>query len=462
LKCKTGKLERFKLLFLVTFSAIFFHVALWCPVYFFWFSFLYLIPIFYGALTFQERVSFKAGFLWGFIFSALHLHSITVLIINECSGLLRFVFPFLLLCYYALHTGVWFWLANKTGELLKNKKRAIAWIFWTWLLIIWMPSGFLWASGEYIGYPLTFPLLPLAQYPKLLFGLKFVCPELLVLCLICFSMGVTLFFTKKEKKYLFCAGLFLIPFLSGLLFKKKETEIPYFFKTFGYVQPPKVKENAPPLDVAQEIYYRINKLLKKHPEIRYIVMPELSCRFSLNNKLELIDLWTVNALHDNVALLIGACRTENKKTYNSFYFIKKGRVQEVHDKTRLMPFAEYIPTLYKNFKCCKNLFLSCNFGFCVGKQRKRFYFCDDFSCVNSICAEAILSENDLAINKSDNAVLLSIFNDSLFASSLAHLILLWVKLEGFKQNKFSLFVGYSFAILITPNGDTLKFLTMSN
>jgi len=449
----TGQRERYSSFFYVTCSALLLFFALDQPYYFFWLSFLYLVPLFYCAQK-DSNVSFAAGFLWGVVFFSLHLNGVTTLIIHECFGWFRFVFPFLLVFYCALHTGAWFWLASKT-------KKLFGWIFFTWIFIIWMPRGFLWASGKYIGYPLSFPLLPLIEHPNFLWLSKYVPLELLALCLVCFSMSVVFFFVKKEKKNLLFACFFLVPFLLGFCVVEEQRPIPQFFKTFGYIKPPIYKKNAHPLDVAQEIYYRMAKLQKKYPKIRYIVMPELSCRFALNQHQNIIDLWTANALHDDVGLVIGACQAKGCNTYNSLYFIKQGRVQSVHNKSLLMPFAEYVPTFYKKFTCCQTVFLSGNSGFTPGKSQKKFYFDEGFYCVNSICAETIFRKNCFAIKKSDNDFFLSSFHDALFTSHLAHLLHLWAKLEGFRQNKFSLFVGYSFACATKPTGETFKCLTIS-
>ena len=459
-----GRFKKFKNSSLICLSAFMFHIALYYPVCFFWLSFLYLIPIFYGAIANPKSFSFKMGFLWGIIFFSFHLYSFFMLIINECNGRFRFLFPIILLFYVSFHIAIYFWLANKTIFLFRKKKNyfflkfilVISWIIWTWFFLLWIPIGLLWFSGSSIGYPLMFPLLPLAEYPIFLTALRFFSLEFLLLFLILFSMMSALFLNNFTKKYLFMATFFLSPFLIGFVFPTQSEKTPDFFKTFGYIPPPNFPEKTPALDVAQEIYYRIIQLIKKYPQIQYIVMPELCCRFSLNKRQDIIDLWTTNALKNKISLLLGACRSEKGESYNSFYFIKNGKVQQISDKMLLMPFAEYIPSFFKKFQCCQKLFLSNNCGFKAGTKKIDFHFQNGFNSKNDICAEAIFKKTFFCSGASDNDFVLSTFNDSLSSFSFHHLFLLWVKLQGLKQKKVQLFIGYSFACLISPEGNIFK------
>ena len=436
---------RSKNFFFVALSALSFALALFAPAYFFWLTFFFLIPIFYGARTENSNYSFTTGFLWGFIFFSVHLVPVTILIVNDCFGWFRFIFPVILICYSALHTGIWFTLAFR-------KKSFLRFVFYTWLFFWWVPRGLLWASGAYIGYPLMYPLLPLAEYPQFLAAVRFFGTEFLLLFLICFSMSSAFFLRTKNKKTFFLPIIFLTPFLIGFVLPHKEKELPDFFKTFAHVAPPDIPDGTPALDVAQEIYYRIRRLLKQHPEVRYIVMPELSCRFALNERQDVIDLWTHNALGDQVGLLIGACKKKDENIFNSFYFIQQGRVQQVHDKTCLMPFAEYVSKIYRIFSFTKKLFLNGAICFTPGTKNVHFWFKEGHSCKNYICAEALFAKKKYSNLLSDNDFLLSIFNDALFSNSFHHLFVLWVKLQGLKQNKVALFVGRKFACLFTPGG----------
>jgi len=458
-KFAIGKFIRFNVAALTIVSALFFHLALFAPAYFFWLVFFYLVPLFYGTLAFPGRFSFKVGFFWGVVFFSFHLHPVASYIINECFGRFRFFFPLLLIFYTALHAGVWFWLARKTSRVMT----AFVWLIWTWLFFIWSSRGLLWISGKNIGYPLILPLLPLAEYPKLLATLNFFGQDLLVLFLICFSFSIALFFFKKQKGYLFVAMFFLIPFFFRFLNPVEAKKVPAFFKNFGHIGPPELPSPTYTLDIAQKIYYKMRQLLKKHPDVRYIVMPELCCRFPLNEHQNVIDLWTTHALGDEISLLIGACRSENQKVYNSLYFIKEGRVQETHDKFFLMPFAEYVPSWYKNMPCAKKLFLKNSCSFVSSKEKNKFFkFKEGFCCKNNICAEAIFEKDFYFGSLSDNAFLLSIFNDTLFSKSFHHLLFLWVKLKGLEQNKFSIFVGNSAAHLLAPDGRIFPLLTAND
>ncbi len=431
-------------------SAITFQCAFFSPRFFFWLVFVWLIPLFF-CIQKGFKLSFKEGFLWGIIFYSFHLLSVTKLLMTESYGAGRFLFPLLLIGYCATHSGIWFFFADKTAALLGANRiaQAIAWQGWTVIYLLWVPRGLLWISGQYVGYPLCFPLLPLAHYPHFLYLLASLSRELLVFCVVFFSMTLSLL--KKEGYYpvLFISSLSLAPFFLGFL-QTKEITIPPISNTLGYIEPPDPEVFCHPMDAAQEIYYRMQDLIERYPEIKYIVMPELSYRFTLNKHKHIIDLWNNNVLHNSVDLFIGACREDKKgRVFNSLYWIKEGKIKKVYDKKNLMPFAEYTPKFFEKVPFFSDLFFKKSRAFsAMRKKGVVFDISNNFFFEPFICSE-IFFDVSRDIKMSDNSFFLTILNDSLFSSySFRHLMFLWHHFKVLEQNKACLFVGYNYAALL--------------
>jgi len=411
-----------------------------------------------------KHISFGAGLLWGIIFFSLHLYAVIDLIVTQGYGVGRFLLPIFLICYAALHSGLWFFCAQKTGALFGNKKSAVivGWVFWSFLFFTWAPHGLLWISGKHIGYPFMLPLLPLAQYPQLLFALSSLGRNVLLVCMICFAMATALFCVQHKKRYFLIACVFLLPFIAGFWIHKKEHTISVFLATSGYVKPPPEQLFCRPLDCAQEIYYRLRRLLKENKNIRYVFMPELSFRFALNKHLYVIDLWN-NALKNSVQLIIGACYQEGEKTYNALYQIQNGKIQAVYHKHTLMPLVEYLPSWCRCIPVLHTLFLRNRTPFCCGSKKSKVLQCaHNVNFIPYICAD-IFFEGKRRGGMSDNTHFLSIINDSIFSKPYYNnLFLLWNTFKVLELNKALLYVGFSRALFIDCAGKTENILTKIN
>ncbi|GAI99865.1 unnamed protein product, partial [marine sediment metagenome] len=152
-------------------------------------------------------------------------------------------------------------------------------------------------------------------------------------------------------------------------------------------------------------------------------------------------MWNNNVLHDEVQLFIGACRSEGEKIYNSLYWIKEGRVEQYYDKSRLMPLVEYVPSWCKKIPCIGNSFLNNN-EFSASVWGQDFNVDDGIILEPSICAELFFGKY-LADDKTpDNAIALSIINDTVLDQFFYNLMLLWNSFKAIEQNQFRFHVGY--------------------
>jgi len=421
------------------------------PRFFFLLAFLWPLPLFYTALTLKSRLSFSAGFLWGIIFFPLHLFPVLILCVQQGYGAGRFIFPVLLVLYAAFHTGIWFWFATTTATLFKKGLfvRVMSWFFWTCFYLLWIPQGVLWISGQQIGYPFSLPLLPLVQHPRMLFLLHIIGRPVLLACMVGFTMLISLCLITHHKRYVLGAFLCILPFLGGYFVQGKRRKIPQFIQGMGYVQPSQ-GEGTHPLDAAQELYYTMKSVLERHPQLTSLVTPELCFRYALNKHKHVIHLWNSNALHNEVDLFIGASRYEQGETFNSLYWIHKGKIKRYYDKKILLPLAEFVPAWCGKVPLLRNLFLGKAGSFSAGKsQQKEFKVGSQLQAVPAICAEFFFDKGYLRRETSDKSFILLPLLDSFFSPS-HNLMSTWAQYKALELNIPVLYVSSSSAMWYAP------------
>lgn len=439
---------------LLLLSALLLHASLWNPPMFFWCSCIWLVPIFYRVLVCTSSWTWKDGFVWGLFFYSINLIPVTSFFVSQAHGWFRFLFPCFLIVYCAAHAALWFLLAAGSARCCGDSPRArmVAWFAWSVAYCAWVPHGLLWISGQYIGYPLVFPLLPLALYPQLLW----LVPYLGIVVVLAVQIGISLSVALVLLRFSWWR-LILVALLSALLligfFVHRIERVPAWCAHIGYVRPPELPENMHPLDAAQELYYSIREKLEARPEVTCLVMPELSYRYALNKYPHVVSLWNNNALHDSVTLLLGACREEESKLYNSVYMIKNGKIQAWYDKSRLMPLVESVSRVFKKIPALSSLFLHDN-EFCAREtQQACFEILPACFFEPYICAEIFFGKVCLYSKVSDNASILSITNDTVLSADAQFLMVLWNSLKALEWQRLFIYVGYNNALVITPDGN---------
>ena len=439
-------------------SPVMVHLAFFRPQCFSIFSFLFLIPIFY--LGFYKLLSFKEGFLWGVIFYFLHFYAYIHIFSDDGNCYTRLLLLAFLMFYCAIYPGLWFWLSQTVSNFGSSYIWSfIVWTFFTFLYFIWMNYGCFWIFGIFMGDPFGSPLLPLTQNNFFLSYLHFFGQNIMLLLLLLFGGSTALFFILHKKKYIIFSTIVLSPFFGGIFLKKSDdlSLATNCIKKIGYIPPPPKNIADHPLDAAQEIYYRMSEVIKNNSQIRYIVMPESSYPFCLNCMHEIIEMWHLNALGDTISLLIGAHRKEGDSYFNSLYMIKQGKISRVYDKIGLMPFAESMPKFWNNVSYIKNLFIKKNNFFCAGSNDNYCFNLDDIILEPYICSELFLRKISTAISTKKSTIILLAINDSIFSSSyMKNLMFLRSKFSAMRYSQDILYVGYSFARLITKKGDIIN------
>lgn len=237
-----------------------------------------------------------------------------------------------------------------------------------------------------------------------------------------------------------------------LALKKKRS--PTYINQIGYISPPDYTLYNHPLDAAQQIYYKMADLIKKKPNIKIIVMPESSYRFSLNNRKDILQLWTQNALRDDISLLIGSLRQKNNKRFNTAFWIKKGDIQHIYDKRHLAPFTEYIPAFWSRFSCFTDLFSPRYIPFDRGRHQDIIFDCNKMLTLEPcICSDLFLG----VYSYQKGFPIVVLLNETVFSCQyMGYLMFLYAKYKALELGRDILYVGYQYAIWITRTGETIE------
>ena len=427
-----------KLLLLCT-SSCTLNLAFFVPQYFFWLVFLFLVPIFYLEFS-NNSLSFKEGFFWGVSFNVPHYWPFIRIFWDNQFNFFSMLLILFVITYASLYAGLWFFISKKIISLFNKNiiTMIIILSLSTYVYFLFMNYGVFFIFGQLMGDPFIIPIIPLAYSPKWLFLLSFLPKDIVVLIIILFSAFISIFLVDFIVRYAILSFIFFLPFLLGRTLIKGDQAAPAYINSIGYICPLDYKSCEHPIDLAQEICYKMIKLLKKNPDLKLIVTPESSYRFCLNGNMPMLDMWYINAL-DTTAFFVGSQRSKGAKVYNCVYLIKEGKIRSFYDKVKLMPFAEFIPKFWKNILFFRDIFLKENESFSSGDITKK----NNFNMLDKtfepyICYDFFFGHFS---NSSNNPIILSV-NDSYFqAAYMSNIMLLYAKFKSLELYRDILYVG---------------------
>lgn len=426
-------------------SAVLLNSAYLYPVYFFWGSFFYLVPLFYITYRNEKKLSFKEGFMWGLLFFSVHLWTFFILCIEQCSVLSALAIYFFLLVYFASYSAFWFLLTHRA--LIMTQQPVIAWSIATGVYIFSLETyGLCFLSVPY-GYPFASPLIPLAQYPRLLSLLPYLSRWGLLLALVLISAGIASLLVHKKRGWALLI-LGAVPFLWGI-HKKQGNDVPDYIYDCAVIVPPDICSQ--PLDTAQEIAYKLAELSQQRPTTKIIFMPESAYPFVLDE--EMIQLWG-QQLPKQTLLIVGAHRKEGRKVFNSLYCIKDSRIINSYDKSFLFPLTEYLPTHYKTWK---NLFLTHKEPFTAGTCASQQQLTPDRLVYPVICCEIFF--NPLCTRLRGKTLLVCV-NENWFMDYMKRLMYLRTVMIAYEYQNDIIWVSYSGGIFIHKSGFQLPLFTV--
>jgi len=417
--------------------------------------FLFLIPLFY--LGFNNQLRAVHGFYWGVMVYSVHLSAFFFIIyqqLNDTVG--RCAGPLIMLSYVVIYVIGWFWILKKVAQKIPSIELKViassvitAGYFW------FMYAGVFWFFGSWLGYCFCHPLLPLAVHSPWLAYMPRIGLWGLTGCLIGWQAALVGWLIKRRWHLLVAAGMMMAIFWCGWFGEKKMISFPRWLSYVGYLSSA-YATTTNPLQVAAEINLSIEKLRRRCPQLRAIIMPESSFPFALNECPQSLALWAQNGLKGEVHFFIGGNRQGKEgDLYNCLFHIYQGRIIQHYDKKFPMIFTEYIP--YNNSFLNK---LSLRFWpqkkpFKPGLSDPILFVGDDMICIPQICADLFLGQLSDIDNSIDVAVpILCIANDRWFCATpyMATLMRLYAQLIIILTRRTMLYVAHTGMWWIDENG----------
>jgi hypothetical protein len=375
---------------LILLSACFYSATFIYPSWFAELQFIALAPIFI------TRPTWRYGFLWGaYCYMILFAAILDILLHHGATSWCGIGYFFLVL-YGAIITMFWFIFA----EIVSRKTSILtAWIFSTWLIWLFNDYAFFWIFGQIEGNRLLNPLVPLAIRPAWLWALAYVPQEILLLMLVITNMMLAQIFwykryncssfdTRRRQGYAGLRKIYNVPITpssslehiegSGRADNFYDARASYAeqaskgrilclllltgFWSFGWFMPAPENSQAQALQtICATVCYNNDALsswqkgillaelsrdlLKHHPHVRYILMPESIMSCCLEHQHYLLRCWR-DILPEKAKILLGAYRCQNEKFYNTLYYVEDCRIVKTYDKTHLVFFTERVPEFY--------------------------------------------------------------------------------------------------------------------
>lgn len=325
---------------LILISVTLYTVAFVHPSLFYWTMFVCFIPLFYMSLSATFSGLFYIVF-WAVLLMLVQWWPLITIIIKQGAHPLKYCIPLfclLLVAIGGLVAGCLSVLVNKYSHSLYIRvflHTGICWLFFEWIYRYLLIT---------FGYTLSYPMLPLAMQPELLKACVYVPMTLLMFCLLLAQMAVAAFYCYGNKRFLMMAAFCYAPFFVGLLMPTNKQSIPISVQ-YG-VPPP---HSAAMLDDAQEIA----KCIINARDYDYLIFPESSfCHDCLSDP-TIIRLWQ-EYIDENQTVIIGTHVKRADQWQVTACCVTQHNI-EWHDKTFLLPFAEYVPWWLPSY--CKKIFL---------------------------------------------------------------------------------------------------------
>lgn len=316
---------------------------------------LFVFPFFYPTWCFllffslmpflinseKKEYGFKDGLLWGFISFAGLLYWSLQMLFGYKFNIMTVLFWLFGVAWYALFAGIWFaiqsFLQKKMLEKQVSVDRAfiISWLVSSVVFFYFITYGSLFFGGVTEGYPFANPFFICAQYPALIWSLKYIGCLGGLLFFVGFQICAVLGYRKKNKRYGLMALLCLMPFMFGFLFYTSEDSAKmsqsYFIKPWWFTS----KE---PMFSGYRMVSEVAKIARNNHDARFICMPESAFNWNIHDYYEFIEMMGQDA--PGVAIGFGGHRRDGSVLKSSYFIVKDGEKIFEYDKRHLIPLME--------------------------------------------------------------------------------------------------------------------------
>ncbi len=324
----------------IVFSAVCYAFSFIYIDYFWFCSFCFLYPLYRLIFFHRLNLFYKDGLLWGCITYTIQTIAIIDFVYRYGLSGWSLVIPGFVIVMMSLLSGFWFYIMNVFAKKKSHIKiffiyiATILFFYTIHYCVLTIFSGFL------IGYPFSFPLIPLfykSLFIKLLVGhnFEFLILTVFIVCQIFFSL----------RWYKVSMPIIIIFFLGELFVRNIDNKVYDNNVLCTQVSVPQKLSNEPYRRILQ-LCNAISAAQYLNPYSRILVLPESIFPFYDQSLHNVLFSMVSDYCHPDSYVLLGVYRTDKNKRFNSCICIYKGNVVFVYDKKILVPFFEYIPSYF--------------------------------------------------------------------------------------------------------------------
>jgi hypothetical protein len=446
---------------LLVFSAVLYPLPFYFSKTLFWVSFLYLVPLFYVGVHY--RVSLREGYIWGLITLLGHEFGVFTGLFTMAEGAYsaRMVPIFFLVVFRAIFPAVWLFIVGTCMRMCRHCTsitRLMAWVMSAWLYELWMDYYHLSLFGNWEGYLLLNPLIPLAEYPKLLWMLPLLhIPGLLLYLFICSGVWTYAIISKKPQSC-FVAVLVCIPWAAGYLKHDRARVYPSWLSSIGALQHKFFTyPEGPAITFLQK---DCATLKQRYPEVTCVICPE-SCIYETDLPLSLrIYAGNYDNILESLQLVIGGFyneegRAENHR--NTAYFADHNKTLHLFYKRHAMALTERMPQ-WLDSAVIRDLYFNRRPQVAASRNVRPIWLLAGKPMSPYICSELFFNKHP------DDAyagiTILAMCNDYWAPPSVGYLMYLGAQLRAREWGRNILYVSYRYAVYITKNGEIYPLRTL--
>ncbi len=364
-----------------------------------WFSILFFLIPLYVLLSFYDyKLSFLAGFMWGILTYSLQAIAILDFVYARSANIFGLLIPFVIICLMSVLSGLWFIAMNGLHKYsLLNSTVYMSVVSVVFFLTIHNVVLII-LTGSSIGYPFSFPLLPLFFKSMLLKKILYLGTSNSVLFLL--FLLQTAVVARYYKIVFLIVGFCLLGELYCRSFAIQEESTSLYCTV------------ETPLVLPLQSYERtialcdlLNMAQLKNPSARVFIFPESVFPFYDVQDHERLAYMLSDYSHSESYCILGAYRSIGEKRFNTCLSMHQGKIIHTYDKRVLVPFFEYIPSFFNDWMFSIN-----GVDFSFGD----LYQCDawDLGCYGlaqpQLCAELFWP------NKKKSGVVVGLVNDKNF------------------------------------------------
>lgn len=439
---------------LVVSSSILYGVAYIFPFYLWWTVTIFLTPLFY--LLLREKLTPVDGLVWSTIAFSLHLFSVLegIFFIAEGHFLFRICVPILVLCTAIFYGVTCFFIAS-------HFKQMYAWVILFWLFFLWMEHCCLFMLGACEGYLLISPLVPLVEYPPLLYFLPKIGSSLLLFVLVITQAEIAVaYVNKKFTRLLVCLAFWA---LALVLWHTSTWHRPKgFMHTFSKAicGTAYFKKNDNISYTGRVIRDYCKALLLDYPEAVTILFPETAIRCPiLPGEPNVVELFSQEYLGKPVTIIIGGFRWDETRYRNTVYWIHDGKIIDLFDKRHAMALTERAPSefILGNVSLIKDgyfkTFVGVNPSSC---KRPVWHISPELTIIPYICSELFFN-NFPDHSETQGAILVALCNDDwLKRRCMRYQMLMGARYRATQWQIPIIYVAHYYQAFCQSNGAFLK------